>query len=68
MVSRAFGAGLALMLMVLVLFAIARLVGGKAPGELTRRQRRQIRRDADRGAAKATDRADVQSQPRMSEA
>ncbi|GIH19833.1 phosphate ABC transporter permease PstA [Rugosimonospora africana] len=44
MVSRAFGAALALMVMVLLLFALARLIGGKAPGELTRRQRRQLRR------------------------
>ena len=35
MVARAFGAGLALMIMVLVLFALARLIGGKAPGQLT---------------------------------
>ncbi len=48
MVSRAFGAGLVLMIMVLVLFALARLIGGKAPGELTRRQRRAIARSARR--------------------
>ncbi|HEY3631276.1 MAG TPA: phosphate ABC transporter permease PstA [Jatrophihabitantaceae bacterium] len=46
MVARAFGAGLALMAMVLVLFFIARLIGGKAPGELTRRQRRLLARAA----------------------
>jgi phosphate transport system permease protein len=46
MVSRAFGAGLALMIMVLILFFIARLIGGKAPGELTRRQRRRLARAA----------------------
>jgi phosphate transport system permease protein len=46
MIERGFGAGLALLLMVLILFTAARLLGGKAPGELTRRQRRRIARDA----------------------
>jgi phosphate transport system permease protein len=46
MVARAFGAGLALMLMVLALFAVARFIGGKAPGELSRRQRRRLARAA----------------------
>ena len=45
MIDRGFGAGLALMIMVLVLFTAARLLGGKAPGEMTRRQRRRIARD-----------------------
>jgi phosphate transport system permease protein len=45
-IDRGFGAGLALMLMVLVLFTAARVLGGKAPGEMTRRQRRRIARDA----------------------
>jgi phosphate transport system permease protein len=45
MTERGFGAGLALMVMVLVLFGAARLLGGKAPGELTRRQRRRVARD-----------------------
>lgn len=44
MVARAFGAGLALMIMVLVLFAAARLIGGRAPGELSGRQRRRLGR------------------------
>jgi phosphate transport system permease protein len=46
MIERGFGAGLALLVMVLILFIAARLLGGKAPGELTRRQRRRIARDA----------------------
>jgi len=41
---RAFGGGFALIILVLVLFTIARRIGGGAPGELTRRQRRQIER------------------------
>ena len=39
---RAFGAGFALIILVLILFTIARRIGGGAPGELTRRQRRRI--------------------------
>jgi phosphate transport system permease protein len=46
MIERGFGAGLALLIMVLILFIAARVFGGKAPGELTRRQRRRIARDA----------------------
>jgi phosphate transport system permease protein len=42
---RAFGAAVVLIALVLVLFTIARLLGGKAPGELTRRQRRRVARD-----------------------
>jgi phosphate transport system permease protein len=44
--QRGFGAGLVLLVMVLILFTAARVLGGKAPGELTRRQRRRIARDA----------------------
>jgi phosphate transport system permease protein len=43
-VARAFGAGFALMLVVVVLFTIARMVGGGRPGELTKRQVRKLRR------------------------
>lgn len=54
--ARAFGAAALLMLVVLVLFVIARMLGGKAPGQLTRRQehRRVLRswRDAERFAAR----------------
>jgi phosphate transport system permease protein len=46
MIERGFGAGLALLLMVLILFTAARVLGGKAPGEMTRRQRRRMARDA----------------------
>jgi phosphate transport system permease protein len=45
-IARAFGAGLVLMFIVLVLFTIARVIGGKEPGQLSRRQRRRIARDA----------------------
>ncbi len=43
MVARAFGAALTLMVVVLVLFVIARVIGGRRPGELTKRQRRRDR-------------------------
>jgi phosphate transport system permease protein len=43
---RAFGGGFALIILVLVLFTIARRLGGGAPGELTRRQRRLMARQA----------------------
>jgi phosphate transport system permease protein len=45
-VARAFGAGFALMLVVVILFVIARLVGGGRPGELSKRQIRKLRREA----------------------
>jgi phosphate transport system permease protein len=45
---RAFGAAAVLMALVFVLFTLARVLGGKAPGELTRRQRRRVARDMER--------------------
>jgi phosphate transport system permease protein len=45
-VARAFGAGFALMLVVVILFVIARVVGGGRPGELSKRQIRKLRREA----------------------
>ena len=47
-IARAFGAGVALVVVVLVLFWLARRLGGSAPGELTRRQRRQVARQGAR--------------------
>jgi phosphate transport system permease protein len=44
LVARGFGAAFALVLVVIGLFAIARRIGGSAPGELTRRQRRRLSR------------------------
>jgi phosphate transport system permease protein len=45
-VERGFGAGFVLVIVVLVLFTIARRIGGSAPGELTRGQRRKLAREA----------------------
>ncbi|MBV6701978.1 phosphate ABC transporter permease PstA [Kitasatospora aureofaciens] len=53
MIARAFAAGLTLMVLVLVLFVTARVLGGRRPGELTRRQRRRIDREARRAEASA---------------
>ena len=50
--ARTFGAGLTLMVMVLILFGIARWLGGGRPGELRRRDRRRIARAAARQTAR----------------
>jgi phosphate ABC transporter permease subunit PstA len=63
MVDRAFGAALALMIMVLILFTAARVLGGKRPGELTRRQRRRLARDSRLGEASSRHRAPVAAGP-----
>jgi phosphate transport system permease protein len=56
LIARAFGAAAVLMVLVLFLFVLARLVGGRAPGQLGRGQRRRraraSRRDAVRFAAR----------------
>ncbi|MGW6917857.1 phosphate ABC transporter permease PstA [Kitasatospora sp. NPDC054939] len=46
MIARAFAAALTLMAVVLVLFVVARTIGGRRPGELTRRQKRRFARSA----------------------
>ncbi|MEY9943624.1 phosphate transport system permease protein [Kitasatospora sp. GAS1066B] len=46
MIARGFAAGLTLMAMVLVLFVVARLIGGRRPGDLSARQRRRLARQA----------------------
>lgn len=45
-IARGFGAGLTLLLVVLVLFITARILGGRTPGQLSRRQRRLAERAA----------------------
>ena len=47
-IARGFGAAFALVLVVLLLFGIARWIGGRAPGELSRRQRRRLARQGAR--------------------
>lgn len=51
-IARGFGAAFALVLVVLLLFGLARWLGGRAPGELSRRQRRQLARQASRQAVR----------------
>ncbi|WP_329106412.1 phosphate ABC transporter permease PstA [Micromonospora sp. NBC_01699] len=67
MISRAFGAAAVLMALVLFLFVLARLFGGKAPGQLSRRQRqrrvRTSRRDARRFAARQRARDAAHAEP-----
>jgi len=70
MVARGFGTAAVLLLLVLLLFAVARILGGRPAGELSERQRRGVvaastrdwRRFAAREAAKAVD----QNPPRLS--
>ncbi|MDQ7903018.1 phosphate ABC transporter permease PstA [Phytohabitans sp. ZYX-F-186] len=56
MIARGFGAAAVLMILVLFLFVLARLIGGRIPGQLSRGQRRRrahaSRRDARRFAAR----------------
>jgi phosphate transport system permease protein len=47
-IARAFGAGVMLIVVVLGLFTLARKLGGSAPGQLTKRQRRQLARQGAR--------------------
>ncbi len=44
--ARGFGAAFVLVILVLVLFTIARMIGGSAPGELTKRQQRRLSKEA----------------------
>jgi phosphate transport system permease protein len=41
-ITRAFGAAVVLLALVVVFFALARIIGGREPGHLSRRQRRRI--------------------------
>ena len=45
-IARGFGAGLTLLAVVLVLFVTARILGGRTPGKLSRRQERRAEREA----------------------
>lgn len=45
-IDRGFGAGFALVIVVLLLFSLARWLGGKTPGELSRGQKRRLARQA----------------------
>lgn len=77
MVARGFGAAAVLLVLVLTLFLLARSLGGRAPGDLSERQRRAVqsasRRDVQRFTARAaqaeralvpTDTRTIQGDPR----
>ncbi|MFL6173338.1 MAG: phosphate ABC transporter permease PstA [Marmoricola sp.] len=48
LISRGFGAAAFLMILVLVLFVIARLLGGRGPGRMSARQQARIKRASER--------------------
>jgi phosphate transport system permease protein len=52
MIARGFGAAAVLMALVLVLFAVARILGGRGPGQQTKRQARRTARASKRDAAR----------------
>jgi phosphate transport system permease protein len=56
-IARGFGAGAALLALVLVLFALTRVLGGRPAGELSSRAQRHRARDSQRDLARFTDRA-----------
>ena len=64
MIARGFGAAAVLMMVVLALFAIARVIGGRGPGELSDRQRRRVAQRSARDDArfKARDLDDLSPQ------
>jgi phosphate transport system permease protein len=61
-VYRGFGAASVLLLLVLVLFGIARMIGGRGAGQLTSRQLRRRMTDSRRDVTRYTERA-VAGQP-----
>jgi phosphate transport system permease protein len=52
MIARGFGAAAVLMALVLVLFALARVIGGRGPGHQSRRRARRTARASRRDAAR----------------
>jgi phosphate transport system permease protein len=58
-VARGFGAAAVLMVLVLVLFVLARILGGRAPGDLTRRQQRRRARQSQHDLARIAGRDEL---------
>lgn len=56
-IARGFGAAALLLMLVVVLFVIARIIGGRGPGELTKRQQRRRTAASQRDLARADQRA-----------
>jgi phosphate transport system permease protein len=61
LIERGFAAAAFLLLLVLALFVIARLIGGRAPGQLSARQLRRVRRASRRDVVRFDRRAAVAS-------
>jgi len=55
-IARGFGAALVLLVLVVVLFVITRMIGGRAPGDLSGRQRRRRAAASQRDAARIAQR------------
>jgi len=55
-IQRAFGAAMTLLLVVLVLFVIARIIGGRGAGNLTKRQAAQRAKESERDATRFSQR------------
>ncbi|PRY67938.1 phosphate transport system permease protein [Glaciihabitans tibetensis] len=58
-IARGFGAAAVLMVLVFLLFLIARLIGGRGPGQLSRRARRRVAAASIRDAQRYTQRSAV---------
>ncbi len=63
MVARGFATAAFLMLVVLGLFVLARVLGGRGPGHVSRRQAARIRRQSARDVARFRSRASASSTP-----
>lgn len=59
MIARGFGTATVLVLLVLLLFVVARLIGGKAPGEVSVRQRTRLAAQSARDLERISPRASV---------
>lgn len=66
-IARGFASGVTLLLLVLVLFVVARIIGGRGPGELTRRQQRRRQARSERDLAAIQARETDPDQPRETE-
>lgn len=63
MIARGFGTAAVLMFLVLILFIIARIIGGRGPGQLSksqlRRRAHESRKDAERLSKRSGERANA---------
>ncbi|MEY9962018.1 phosphate ABC transporter permease subunit PstA/phosphate ABC transporter phosphate-binding protein [Streptacidiphilus sp. MAP12-16] len=64
-IARGFGAAAVLLVLVLALFVVARIIGGRAPGQLTNRQQRRRRTASARTAARFAPPAAVGTPPTL---